>query len=185
MSCQEMRRKKAREKVKADPKGPEKHSLARNKHKTLNGKDRAWWSKGKKGKKDCSNGYEGFQKVGFRTHQPAQGAGNHFNPHRGRGKDQKGKGKEGAYPQSGFSASEARSEERSGQSWESDDWYFSLTDDSSTSATGWSCSRAYTAWMVSVPLNFANHPTHVVLDLGCTRSMGSRAGIERFQKHAL
>ena len=28
-------------------------------------------------------------------------------------------------------------------------------------------------------------PKHVVLDLGCTRSIGSRAAIRRFQKHAL
>ena len=39
--------------------------------------------------------------------------------------------------------------------------------------------------MASVPLNLAHHPTHVVLDLGCTRSIGSRAAIRRFQKHAL
>ena len=43
----------------------------------------------------------------------------------------------------------------------------------------------HTAWMASVPLNLANHPTHVVLDLGCTRSIGSRAAVRRFQKHAL
>ena len=57
-------------------------------------------------------------------------------------------------------------------------------DDSSTSAAGWSCTRAHTAWMIAVPLNLTNHPTHVVLDLGCTRSIGSRATIKRFQKHA-
>ena len=34
------------------------------------------------------------------------------------------------------------------------------------------------------PLNLANHPPHVFLDLGCTRSIGSRAAIERFKKHA-
>ena len=39
--------------------------------------------------------------------------------------------------------------------------------------------------MASVPLNLANRTTHVVPDLGCTRSIGSRAAIERFQKHAL
>ena len=44
--------------------------------------------------------------------------------------------------------------------------------------------RAHTAWMAAVPLNLANHPTHVVLDLGCTRAIGSRPAIERFQKHA-
>ena len=38
-------------------------------------------------------------------------------------------------------------------------------------------------WFAS-PLNIANHPTHVVLDLGCTRSIGSRTAIERFKTHA-
>ena len=32
--------------------------------------------------------------------------------------------------------------------------------------------------MASVPLNLANNPTHVVLDLGCTRSIGSRAAVK-------
>ena len=36
--------------------------------------------------------------------------------------------------------------------------------------------------MPSVPMNLANHPTHVVLDLGCTRSIGSRTAIKRFQE---
>ena len=31
--------------------------------------------------------------------------------------------------------------------------------------------------MTSVPLNISNHPTHVVLDLGCTRSIASRAAL--------
>ena len=39
--------------------------------------------------------------------------------------------------------------------------------------------------MASVPLNLAHHPTHVVLDLGCTRSIGSKAAIREFQKYAL
>ena len=106
--------------------------------------DCAWWSKGKRGKKGVSKGNEGFQKGGFRTYQPEKGASNEFNPHKGRGKDQQVKGKAGAYPQSGLSASETPSEERYSHAWESDDWYSSLTDDPSTSATGWSCSRAYT-----------------------------------------
>ena len=33
-------------------------------------------------------------------------------------------------------------------------------------------------------MKLANHPTHAVLDLGCIRSVGSRAAIERFKKHA-
>ena len=36
----------------------------------------------------------------------------------------------------------------------------------------------------ATPLNLANHPARVVLDLGCTRSIGSRTTIERFKKHA-
>ena len=45
--------------------------------------------------------------------------------------------------------------------------------------------RDILTWMASVPSHLANHPTHVVLDLSCARSIGSRAAIERFQKHAL
>ena len=48
---------------------------------------------------------------------------------------------------------------------------------------GWA-QKAHAAWMVATPLNLAHHPTHVVLDLGYTRSIGSRAAIERFKKHA-
>ena len=35
------------------------------------------------------------------------------------------------------------------------------------------------------PLNLHHHPMHVVLDLGFTRSIGSRMAISRFQKKAL
>ena len=172
-----------------DLKEPEEHSLVKNKHRTQNGGQKKivlGGLKEREARKVFSKGNEGFQKGGFRIYQPAKGASNDFNPHKGRGKDQKVKGKEGAYPQSGLSsASETHSEEGKSHAWESDDRYFSLTDDSSTSAFGWSCSRAYTEWMASAPLNLANHPTHVVLDLGYTRSVGSRAAIKRFQKHAL
>ena len=41
----------------------------------------------------------------------------------------------------------------------------------------------HTAWMAAIPLNLSNHPTHVVPDIGCTRSIGSRAAIRRSQKH--
>ena len=44
----------------------------------------------------------------------------------------KEKGKEGAYPQSELSESETPSEEGSCHFWESDDWYSSLTDASSS-----------------------------------------------------
>ena len=150
----------------------------------LSEEDCAWWSKGKSGKKGSSKGNDGFQKSVFRTNPPEKGTGNESHLHKGRGKDRKRKGKESAYPQSGRSASETPSEEGYGHTWESDDWYSGLTDDSSTSATGWH-GTGHCAWMASVPLNPANHSTHVVLDLGCTRSIESRAADRRFQKHAL
>ena len=58
------------------------------------------------GPESFSKGDEGFQKRGFRTYQPEQGASNDFDLPKGRGKYQKGKGKERVHPQSGLSASE-------------------------------------------------------------------------------
>ena len=60
----------------------------------------------------------------------------------------------------------------------------SRTRDSSTLTTEWN-GTGHTAWMAAIPLNLSNHPTHVLLNLGCARSIGSRAAIRRFQKHAL
>ena len=78
-----------------------------------------------------------------------------------------------------FSASGTPNEEGYGHSWESDDWSSGhWPDESWTSAAGWICTKAYAAWMVTTPLNLANHPTHVVLVFGCTRSIESRAAIE-------
>ena len=48
----------------------------------------------------------------------------------------------------------------------------------------WYNSR-FSAWMASAHLDLAHHSTHVVLDLGCTRSSGSRKTIRRFQTDAL
>ena len=57
--------------------------------------------------------------------------------HKGTCKDQKGKGKEGAYNQSGLSDSETPSEEGYAKACESDDWSSShWPDESSTSAAG-------------------------------------------------
>ena len=127
-----------------------------------------------------SKGNDGFHKGGFRLYQPDKGAGKDFPQTKAEERIEKEKGKEGTYPQSGFSASETPNEEG-----ESDDWSAShQTDDSWTPDAGWFCTRTYTAWMVATPLNLANHPTHVVLDLGCARSNRSRAAIERFKKHA-
>ena len=45
-------------------------------------------------------------------------------------------------------------------------------DDSWTPAAGWFSLKAHTAWMAVPSLNLAHNPTHVVTDLGCTRSIG-------------
>ena len=163
-----------------DSKEPEELSWVKSKHRTQNGGQKKIVLGGPK-ENEARKVFLGFSYL-----PPREGAGSGFNPPKGRGKDQKGNGKEGAYPQSRLSVSETLSEEGYGHAWESDDWFSSLTDDSSTSAAGWSCSRDKTAWMASVPSNLAHHPTHVVVDLGCcTLSIGSRTAIKRFQKYAL
>ena len=179
---------KVKEKVKAtvDSKELVKHSWVKNKHRTLTGGQKKVFGgpRVKEARKAVRKVNNYLSENDVRTYHPEKVTSNEYTPYKGRGKDQKWKGKESACPQSGLSASETPSEEGYGHTWESDDWYSSLTDDSSTSAAGW-YGTGHGAWMASIPLNPANHPTHVVLDLGCTRSIGSRATIRRFQKHAL
>ena len=143
------------------------------------------WSEGEKGKKGLSKCNDGLQKGGFRRHQPDKGAGKDYPQNKGRGKDQQGKGKEGIHPQSRLSASETPNAELYDHAWELDDWSAShWADDSWTPDAGWFCTKVHAARMVATPLNLASHPTHVVLDLGCTRSNGFRAAIEISTKHA-
>ena len=55
----------------------------------------------------------------------------------------KGKGKQGTFPQSVLSASEAPAEERYSHAWESEDWSSSQwTDDSGAPDAGWFCTKA-------------------------------------------
>ena len=143
--------------------------------------DFASWTKGRKNKKGLSKGNDGSQKGSFRPYHPDEGAGKDYSQNKGKGKSQKGKSKEEAHPQSGRSASEAPEEERYSHACESDDWSSSQwPDDSWTPAAGWKSARD-TAWMAVPSLNLAYHPTHVALDLGCTRS---RSAVKRCQKHA-
>ena len=78
-------------------------------------------------------------------------------------KRRRGKGKGDAYPQTGFSATENSCLEGHGPSWESGDGYSNCCDDSSTSV--W-YNSSFAAWMASVSLDLAHHPTHV----GCSGS---------------
>ena len=85
---------------------------------------------------------------------------------KGRGKDQKERVRKVLRPNLEFQPRKIPVKKDMAMPSNPDGWLV----DCSTSATGWSCTRAHTAWMASVPLNLANHPTHVVVDLGCTRS---------------
>ena len=109
---EEKERKK--EKAEDDPKGPEEHSLAKNKHKILKcGQKRTLLggTKERKARKDCQKAMMAFRRVVF-ADQRDKSAGKDLHHNKGRGKDQKGKGEEGTLPQSGFSASDTPSEER-------------------------------------------------------------------------
>ena len=113
-------------------------SLAKNKHEILkmwSEEDFAWWTKERKGKKGLSKDNDACQKGCFRlTSQIKAQARIIYTQNKGKGKCQKGKGKEEAHPQSGLSASD---------DWSSSQW----PDDSWVPAAGWYCTKAYTAWM--------------------------------------
>ena len=88
--------------------------MVKNKHRILNGSQKMIVLGGPK--EEEARGVLRKVKIGpsesgRRTFQSEKSVGSDFDAHRGRGKERKGKGKEGAY-QSGFSASEAHSEER-------------------------------------------------------------------------
>ena len=126
-----------------------------------------------------------FRRVVFAFTSQIKGQARIVPQNEGKGKFQKGKGKEEAHPQSGLSPSEGPEQEEYSHAWESDDWSSSQwPDDPWTPAAGWYSTKAQTAWMAVPSWNLAYHPTHVVLDLGCTRSIGSRSAIERCRKHS-
>ena len=132
----------------------------------------AWWSKGKRCKKGFSEGNESFRKGGVRTNRPEKGSSSDFNPHKGKGKDQKGKGKGSVYPQSGFSATETLSEEGHSHSRESENWFSSLSDDSSCSSlrgtTAWyGTTLRQTCWKVVIFT--VRHHLHVLPELMCLK----------------
>ena len=125
-----------------------------------------------------------FRRVGFRPYQPDKRCKQGFSP---KTKAEEKIKKEQAEKEPFLNPhcqlqKHPPNEEGYGRAWESDDWSSNhWTDDYWTPDARWFCTKAHTAWMVATPLNLANHPTHVALDLGCTRSIGSRSAIERFK----
>ena len=163
---------KATERAKVDQNEPEEHSLVKSKHRNQNcglKKIVLGGPIGKRGKKGSSKGHVSFRKGNFTRNGCKQ-----WFFHESKGKDQKGKGKEGAFPQSRFF-----------RLWKHrwrGTWLVlgirrldipTLPTISQLQLLHGTSSR-HTAWMASVPLDLAHHPTHVVLDLGCTQSIGSR-----------
>ena len=180
-----------KESTKENPKEAEEPSSAMNNHKILVcGQKRISLGgpKDAKARKACQKAMMVFRRVVFALHQPDEGASKDYIQIKGKGKYQKKKkrkGEEEAHPQSGLSISEAHEEEGCSHAWESDDWSSSQwPDDSWNPAAGWCSTKGHTDWMALPSLNIAYHPTNVVLDLGGTRSIGSRSAIERFQKHS-
>ena len=87
---EETNKQRKRQKAKEDSKELEEYSLVKNKHRTLYGGQKKIVLGGPKvreARKVSRNVMEAFRKVGFRTYQPEEGAGNDFTPHKGRGKD--------------------------------------------------------------------------------------------------
>ena len=163
----------------------ENFSLRVNKYgshasRTFIAEDSTCWSKGKRGKKGFSRGNESFRKGGFRTSPSQKGSSSDHNSHKGKGRDQGGEGKGRCL--STLRIFKNSVEEEQDHSCEPGDRYSDYSDDSSTSP--W-CNARHFAWFASVPLDLAHHQTQVALDLGCTRSIGSRKAIRRFQKFAL
>ena len=94
---------KAKEKAKVESKELEEHSLAKS--RTLNCGQKMIVLGGPKeqeSRKVFRKVMKAFGKVGFRAYPPERGSSNNFNPHKGRGKDQKGKGREGAFWRKGI-----------------------------------------------------------------------------------
>ena len=165
-------KKREKEKARNDPKGPEEHSLAMNRYKIPNGGQKRTLPGGPKERKArndkwCRQGSSSPKKPKAEeriTKEEAKKAP-FLNPDC---RPQKDPMKKDTAAPGNWTI------------WSSNHW----TDESWTPDAGWFFTKAYTAWMVASPLNLANHPTHVFLDLGCTRSIGSTSAIERFKKHA-
>ena len=89
--------------------------------------DRAWWSNGKRGKKGFSEStMKAFRKEVFALTNQHRVQTVISTRTKAEARTKKERAKKGAYPQSGLSlASEVRSEERNGHSWETDEWFSS------------------------------------------------------------
>ena len=181
---------KGKEKVKVNQEEQEEHSSVNNGNRNQNcgqKKTVLVGSKENEVRKAFRKAMRAFGRVDFALAKQ-KGSSSDYDSHKGKGKDEKGKDKECAIRQSGFSAFENSVEEGQVHPSESVDWYSNCFDDSSNSAcrgtTAWDNSRHF-AWFAPVPLDLAHHPTRVVFDLDCTQSIASKSAIWRFQKYAL
>ena len=102
------KKKREKENTKVYPKEAEEHFMAKNKHKILKcGQKRTLLGgpKDAKARKACQKAMMAFRRLVFVLTSPTKVQARIFPQNKGRGKDQKGNGKEGTFPQSGLSAS--------------------------------------------------------------------------------
>ena len=141
--------------------------------------DSVWWSKGKRSKKGFSKGYESLSEGRISNKPIRKGFKAVIFIHTKARARIKGKGNEGAYPQSGFSPPENSVEERTKSSLGIKRLVFELLWRFFNDCVVQFKSLCFDSFSSSGTC--PHHPTHVVLDLGCTRSIGSRTAIRRFQ----
>ena len=102
---------RAKETTKLDQQEPEDPSSVKNMHRDrLLGQKKIVFGGPRENEATKAStflkGNAGFRKGGVRTGRSEHGSSNFFYQHQGKGKDQKGRGEGGAFPQTGFSASE-------------------------------------------------------------------------------
>ena len=142
--------------------------------------DGVWWYKENEERK--ASAFQKLMKSEFRTSPFRNGSSSEIYQHKGKGKDSKRKGKRDAYPRQDFQLLKIP--------FKRDLVLFGnkavatpnvLTILKRVRGT---IQDIQLGWR-QVPLILFHHPTHVVLDLGFTRSIGSRMAIRRFQKKSV
>ena len=163
--------------MKEDPKRPEEHSFAMNKHKIQKvvRRGRCLVDQRNERQERLVKSNDDFQNCGFRPCQADKGAGKDYTQNKG--KDQKGKEELILNPdQQLLKHSMKKCGNRT----------IGLPAISLTrlglQLLGGFVRKLTLHGMVATPLNIANHPTHVVLDLGCTAVDWIKSGNRKIQE---
>ena len=181
----EKRKEMEKEKAEDDPKGPEEHFFgdeqAQDPEWWLE-EDLVWWSKGKKGKQGWSKGNDGLQiRVVFARTSPTKVQAMTFTIAKAEERVKKEKAKKELFLNRD-SQPQIHPMKKDMAKPENQTIGLPVTGlmvPGLQMLGGSVQSLKHHGWWQQV-----NHPTHVVLGLGSTRSIGSRTAVERFSKHA-